>query len=506
VNAMRIFRPMAFLLAALHAAAEEPAVPPAMDAATQKAVFQRLAGTYAATEKSHDVAAVRTRRSCVEEIGDLRYPPSVAFLDQVLGKERDSGILAAAMVALGKVGNLQAVQAAFGRAMNARDEFLLDALPWGMRYCRDEKAAAWVADKVLRSGDAKVRLAAIQSLGVMECKAGTEGLLKRLKEQDATPVYEAAKALGRIGDERAVPALRELAANPDGRLREAAAFALGSAKDDESLLVLCRLLADEAWQVRESAVLSLRRLGRKEAAEPLIEGLRGCTRRVAVEIRDTLAEWTQKDFGFDADLWRSWWISKGRQEAGAPAKPELTAATYHGIRIDSDRALFVIDTSGSMNWGDRITKAKEELSTALHALDAKTRFNLMTFANSASAFRKEMVPASPEILSQADEWLIRQGPAGGTNTYDVLLKAVAEPGVDSVYFLSDGIPTDGTLIEQEKILAEINKANRFLKIRIHTVAFLVGDGPAEAQEDKPAAERFMRRLAEENNGKAVCKK
>ncbi|MHC5077788.1 MAG: HEAT repeat domain-containing protein, partial [Planctomycetota bacterium] len=291
-------------------------------------------------------------------------------------------------------------------------------------------------------------------------------------------------------------------------LREACAFALGSFKDEKSFALLKTAIKDEEWKVRESAVFSFRRINNKEAVEPLIAALNDTNRRVAVEIRETLKKFTGKDFGFDIDLWRAWWRAKGKEDVGKPKKHELTApATYHGLKIESNRVLFITDVSGSMEWGARVIEARVELSKALKALEPKTLFNIMVFSDNPLFFRKEMVPASKTNVERADIWMSKQRPFSGTNTFDTLKQAFEEiKGVDTIYFLSDGIPTRGKYLAQEKILAELNKMNRYRKIRVHTIAFLKGESPEGFEEDKEGAERFMKRLAEENHGKSVCVK
>jgi HEAT repeat protein len=452
--------------------------------------FRKLKAEYDAKRRDHSDKGNAARRNVVERMGDLKYAGSIPFLKKVFQGEKTPMLQVAAIVALGKVGTLQAVQIAFQKALSPRmDDLYRDAMPWGMRFCHDEKAAAWVAKFVLRNRNPKVRLSAVECLGVMGCKSGVEGLIKCLKDRDLTILYETIRALGMIGDERARDPIHTQCGSTDWRLREACAFALGSFKDEKSFALLKTAIKDEEWKVRESAVFSFRRINNKEAVEPLIAALNDTNRRVAVEIRETLKKFTGKDFGFDIDLWRAWWRAKGKEDVGKPKKHELTApATYHGLKIESNRVLFITDVSGSMEWGDRIIEARVELSKALKALEPKTLFNIMVFSDNPLFFRKEMVPASKTNVERADIWMSKQRPFSGTNTFD------------------NGIPTRGKYLAQEKILAELNKMNRYRKIRVHTIAFLKGESPEGFEEDKEGAERFMKRLAEENHGKSVCVK
>ncbi len=60
--------------------------------------------------------------------------------------------------------------------------------------------------------------------------------------------------------------------------------------------------------------------------------------------------------------------------------------------------------------------------------------------------------------------------------------------VDTVYFLSDGSPTVGKVIDQDEIRAEVKRVNSVRKIVLHTIA--IGD----------FRKNFMKALAKDNNG------
>ena len=66
-------------------------------------------------------------------------------------------------------------------------------------------------------------------------------------------------------------------------------------------------------------------------------------------------------------------------------------------------------------------------------------------------------------------------------------KALKRP-LDTIYFLSDGRPSIGKLLEPEEILAEVRKHNENYRLVIHTIA--IGD----------FQKAFLRQLAEANGG------
>ena len=68
--------------------------------------------------------------------------------------------------------------------------------------------------------------------------------------------------------------------------------------------------------------------------------------------------------------------------------------------------VFVLDTSGSMS-GFPIEKAKETMKLALDGLYPRDTFNLITFAGDTHVLFPRPVPATPENLRKAQEFLAR---------------------------------------------------------------------------------------------------
>ncbi|MHC4956531.1 MAG: VWA domain-containing protein, partial [Planctomycetota bacterium] len=199
---------------------------------------------------------------------------------------------------------------------------------------------------------------------------------------------------------------------------------------------------------------------------------------------------------------------------GAIAKGErMSVSTYYNFKIFSDRVLFVIDTSGSMKWLEsppqRIDIAKKELFKAIKSLDAKTLFNVMTFSSDIHMWRKKgEVEASEDNIQDSLLWLKnRLLPRGGTNTYGALMSSIRDnPKVDTVFFLSDGLPSSGEMEVQEEILVALRDENRFRKVKFNTIALVFGKSKIEKAwkyEDPEEMGAFMRRIAEETGGHSV---
>ena len=152
--------------------------------------------------------------------------------------------------------------------------------------------------------------------------------------------------------------------------------------------------------------------------------------------------------------------------------------------------VFALDTSGSMA-GEKIRQAKDALRYCVNSLKPADQFGLITYATEPTSFRDALIPASPEQVKAALEFIDKIEARGGTAINDALLLALktikGAKGVAMVVFLTDGLPTIGET-NVEAILKNVGGANAE-KARLF--AFGVGYDVNTQLLDK---------LAEENHG------
>jgi len=129
----------------------------------------------------------------------------------------------------------------------------------------------------------------------------------------------------------------------------------------------------------------------------------------------------------------------------------------------------VLDISGSMS-GEKIEQAKAALRQALAMLGRSDRFKLVAFSTRVVPFRDDYVPATPENVQAARQFLDRLVADGGTNiagALDAVLGAASDAErLPVVVFVTDGNPTVG---EQAPDRIAGAAAGRIGRARIFTV-------------------------------------
>jgi HEAT repeat protein len=301
--------------------------------------------------------------------------------------------------------------------------------------------------------------------------------------------------------------------------------------------LLAKHLAHENWYVRARAAHALATLRSREAIPALIARLPSEEGRVRTDVGQALTSLTGQDFRGNVALWQRWW-KENEASFQVPEQPpeksaeeearESAGVTFFGISTESQRILFVLDLSGSMDFAmvpksnpdddpgkpydypeegesSRLQVAKRDLIKALGGLRDGGVFNLVLYASDVWTWTDDgrLVTMEPKTRAQVVEFVEAADAVGGTNIYGAMERALdvagakgggewSKPAVDTIYLLTDGRATVGVTTDPDEILAYVRERNRTAGIVIHTI------GLSDAHDAV-----LLRRLAEENGGKYV---
>ena len=226
----------------------------------------------------------------------------------------------------------------------------------------------------------------------------------------------------------------------------------------------------------------------------LLDTLRG---EVRADVAGYLAAISGKNHGVKADAWRAWWESEGGDFEFPPRAPFYPAPTvapgdagnaYYEIPVYADRIVFVIDTSLSME-GERMETAKRELVSAIHTLDPLVAFTVISFSDAARAWQPQLVAAGDDAKRSAAAYVSDLTAAGKTASFDAL-DAAFRYDAEAIFFLSDGEPTAGRMVNPAQIIRFVAEANKNRRLSLHTIGIMPDNGLTQ----------FLQVLAAANNG------
>ncbi|MFB3065030.1 MAG: VWA domain-containing protein [Planctomycetota bacterium] len=348
----------------------------------------------------------------------------------------------------------------------------------------------------LARGIAGLRSAAARREGVRAVIARKEDATLFVADKDPE-VRARALASRRV----TVPALQRALRHADGKTRALALEALGDAdraqratrdRDEQVRIAAARvstdpavlehLLFDRSWRVRLAAVRATERMRKAALVPALIERLDREEGRLHARVLRALERLTQAAPGPDARAWRRWWESLPADYRLADPKPAAprghseAMVTFGRIPVVSKRVCFVLDLSRSMakpapgkRGRTRWELVREDLRTVLRKLPSGTRLNVVLFRTGVEAWRPRLVRASPAAVRSCLDWIGKAEPAGWTNLYDAVALALRMEDVDTLYILTDGVPSRGTETGRAQILSEIAFLNHYRLVEINCV-------------------------------------
>jgi hypothetical protein len=241
--------------------------------------------------------------------------------------------------------------------------------------------------------------------------------------------------------------------------------------------IRARLTAND-WRTSSRAISMCANLSDQRVAPLLIEAMNlWLTRksaglqaaRVLGELERALVNRSGLKLGQRPERWRTWWRSIKTNENSPPtdqASATRTQASFFGLRPMTDRVIFVLDGSGSMDTNfksdrpqsnrsqsnrkkdTRFSEATDQLLSYLDDLGESTHFDVVIFNSKLRRFRGDLVPANERNLKSLREWIQKRPPDGGTDLKRGVLNALSASKpksleADTIIVLCDGETTEG---------------------------------------------------------------
>lgn len=387
-----------------------------------------------------------------------------------------------------------------------------------------KSATPVIAQVVLedRSANKDVKFAAAKALGLLGGEQAEPALAALLEESDAIVRMAAVDAVGALDIESLGAKIVELLRDPAWQVQVAAIKAAGAIRIADAVTPIIEIMAEGGRATEECA----------DALFHITGMDLGTDHESWQKTWDRLSKISGWRIPTDAELAEK---AASRKRYDALYGKVEDANSFGGIKTTSTKILFIIDVSGSMEdlvvdrakfdagyeSYDKLTIVKTELLRTIETLDDNTMFNIAAFATQVKPWKRKLVPANIVNRASAKSFVEKLKPLGGktargmgalggdltqgkTNTHAALMYAfginpeksrggpttsdAARSNLDTVFFLSDGRPSTGVVVDERQILREINEINSKFRVVFHVIA--IGD----------FQKAFLQSLAENNGG------
>ena len=141
----------------------------------------------------------------------------------------------------------------------------------------------------------------------------------------------------------------------------------------------------------------------------------------------------------------------------------------------SNNFALVVDTSGSMSakvkdGKTRLDIAKEQIAGTIERIRDGVLFNVIPFSDNALPMEEVLIEMDDTLREDAFLFVEGLRAAGGTNVYEGLAAAFEDEVVDTIYLLTDGVPSAGAITDSTELREEVARWNSTRGIRIHSIS------------------------------------
>ena len=466
-----------------------------------------------------------------------------------IANEGDLQLMAGKIRGLERCQNVKTARLLLSLLDSRNSDRVREVIPIVLSRTTDEEVLAYLRGEGFDRAGKVGRATLCRVFGETKHEAAIPVLRKAMDDSFWLTEANAMRALALMGDAESIPVLAQRAGS-DGKpkVRIAAMEALGilggAAKG--TIPQWERNLMHTAWQVKVATCAAFRAVGDTAAIDMLISRIDSEGGRVDDEIRRSLKALTgREEQEWGQQEWNKWWThmkkfsdleEKMKEELEREAKrvedkhkeegsrtvagPKKTGPpTYSVTRMDARAVGDVLDTSLSMEQGFTVSEAwqarlgrtytantrmgvcQEELEQAIRELDPRTRINVVFFNDRVRVWKDSPVSVA-SMGENAISAIKNTRPDGQTNYYDALRAILGLEDSDSgwstsfpdtpdtLFFLTDGTPTDGEITKADELLAWFTERNRFARLRVHVIG--MGNTGIDLE--------FLSKLARENDG------
>ena len=235
-------------------------------------------------------ADTQVRAAAVTALGSLGDPRAVEALARALRTDTDARVREMAAQSLGEIEDARAVPALAAALREDREAGVRNKAAWALGEIEDA-AAVDALGAALRDANVEVRRTAVWALGQIEDARAVPLLAPALRSDDVETRSQAAWALGQIESATAVEPLAAAAKDESPKVRSMAVWALGQIEDATALPALTAALRDQEVSVRRHAVSALGEIdGVERAPQGLIDALKDADRQVRQGAAHALGE------------------------------------------------------------------------------------------------------------------------------------------------------------------------------------------------------------------------
>jgi aminopeptidase N len=238
---------------------------------------------------------VADRADAAEALGRINNDDEVATaLGEALRNDKSTGVRCTAAEALGEIGSPAAAKQLLGALDTAKQPWVRGTIVQALENFKDDQAVVTRLQSVAREDSSyRARGAALRAVGRMKSPAAYDTLVAAVNADspDGFLRNAALNGLGSLGDDKAVPLLREWAApGKAADSREAAISGLARLQKDNKELtqVIAGYLQDAHFPIRRTAVYGLGLRG-DASAIPALEAMLQ-SNNLSIEMQPTIKE------------------------------------------------------------------------------------------------------------------------------------------------------------------------------------------------------------------------